>query len=143
MTPVEAFDRRSAFCARLKIERERRGTSLAAIAEVTKVKGSLLEALERGDLSRWPKGIYRRAFFREYASAIGLPADLMVGEFLDLFTDREPTVTSVRPMVDDVPVSLRLTFAEARGAGRAADVQALEPVHKRLGAAVIDIVAVA
>ena len=144
MTPVEAFDRRRVFCARLKSERERRGTSLAAIAEVTKVKGSLLEALERGDLSRWPKGIYRRAFFREYASAIGLPTDLLVAEFLDLFTDGEPIVTSVRPVSEDVPVNLRLTFADTPRVGApAAEAQDLEPVWRRLGAAVIDILAVA
>jgi hypothetical protein len=129
MTTVEAPERRRAFCARLKGEREGRGTSLAAIAETTKVKASLLEAFERGDLSRWPKGIYRRAFFREYVATIGLPPEPYVGEFVDLFSDGEsprelvpppnPGVVAPGVVTADVAVpginpaggALRLTFA--------------------------------
>ena len=116
MTTVDAPDTRRSFCARLKDERERRGTSLAAIAELTKVKASLLEALERGDLSRWPKGIYRRAFFREYVAAIGLPADYHVSAFIELFSDDDapspnvPTPNAVASGKTTGP--LRLTFAE-------------------------------
>jgi len=94
MTPVEASDGRSAFCARLKHERERRGTSLADIAASTKIKASLLEALERGDLSRWPKGLYQRAFFREYVAAIGLAPDDVTPEFAELFADGETSGTT-------------------------------------------------
>jgi transcriptional regulator with XRE-family HTH domain len=89
MTPVDASEQRNEFCARLKRERERHGVSLAAIAETTKVKSSLLAALERGDLSRWPKGIYRRSFFRDYAATAGLPVDDYTSEFLLLFADRD------------------------------------------------------
>jgi transcriptional regulator with XRE-family HTH domain len=78
---------RQTYCAQLKEARERLGISLDVIAERTKVNESLFAALERGDLSRWPTGIYRRAFFREYASAIGLPAETAVGDFLQLFPD--------------------------------------------------------
>ena len=114
MTPVEASDRRRAFCARLKSERERRGTSLEAIAASTKIKGSLLDAFERGDLSRWPKGIYRRAFFRDYVAAIGLPVDPTVSDFLELFTDGAPSTTSQPPVVaasEPAPTNLRLFLA--------------------------------
>jgi len=45
MTTVETSDKRRAFCARLKSERERRGRSLADIATSTKIKASLLDAL--------------------------------------------------------------------------------------------------
>jgi len=78
---------RQAYCARLKEARERRGISLEAIADITKVNEALFVALERNDVSRWPTGIYRRSFFREYATAIGLPADSAVNEFLRLFPD--------------------------------------------------------
>ena len=78
---------RQAYCARLKEARERRGISLEAIADLTKVNEALFAALERNDLSRWPTGIYRRSFFREYAIAIGLPVASSVGEFLELFPD--------------------------------------------------------
>jgi transcriptional regulator with XRE-family HTH domain len=78
---------RAAYCERLKDTRERKGIRLDAIAARTKVSASLFVALERGDVSRWPTGIYRRSFFRAYASAIGLPVDTTLDEFLQLFPD--------------------------------------------------------
>ena len=75
------------FGAQLRQERERRGIALSSVAETTKVAESLLAALERGDVSKWPSGIYRRSFFREYATAIGLPSDVATSDFLRLFTE--------------------------------------------------------
>ena len=42
------------FGARLRQQRERQQIALTAIAEQTKIGLSLLEALERDDLSHWP-----------------------------------------------------------------------------------------
>ncbi len=77
----------SAFGPRLRQERERRQITLKAIADDTKISRSLLEALERDDVSRWPTGIFRRAFVRSYAEAIGLNADEVVREFAERFPD--------------------------------------------------------
>ena len=73
------------FGPRLRAERERRGISLETIASVTKVGGDLWDGLERNDFSRWPSGIFARAFVRDYARAIGLDADEVVDEFCRLF----------------------------------------------------------
>jgi len=62
----------------LRRERERRGVTLAKISEETKVAVPLLEGLEADDLSRWPGGIFRRAFTRSYATAVGLDPELVV-----------------------------------------------------------------
>jgi len=75
------------FGARLRQRRERQQIALATIAEQTKIKASLLEGLERDDLSHWPSGIFRRAFLRAYAHAIGLEPDLVVRECLELHPD--------------------------------------------------------
>jgi transcriptional regulator with XRE-family HTH domain len=75
------------FGARLREQREQQQVALITIAEQTKIKVSLLEALERDDVSRWPSGIFRRAFIRAYAHAIGLDPDLIVREFLELYPD--------------------------------------------------------
>jgi transcriptional regulator with XRE-family HTH domain len=75
------------FGARLRQRREQRQVALATIAEQTKIKLSLLEALERDDVSHWPGGIFRRAFIRAYAHAIGLEPDVVVREFLELYPD--------------------------------------------------------
>jgi transcriptional regulator with XRE-family HTH domain len=75
------------FGTRLKAEREGRGFTLVQIAESTKIPVALLQGLERNDLSRWPKGLYRRAFFRSYVTALGLRAEPLVLEFARLFPD--------------------------------------------------------
>ena len=75
------------FGARLRQRRERQQITLTAIAEQTKIKLSLLEGLERDDVSRWPAGIFRRAFVRAYAHAIALDPDVVVREFLELYPD--------------------------------------------------------
>jgi len=76
------------FGARLREQRERKTISLIAISEQTKIKPSLLEALERDDVSHWPTGIFRRAFIRAYASAIELDPDVVVREFLEKYPTR-------------------------------------------------------
>ena len=83
------------FGARLRQRREKQQIALTTIAEQTKIKLSLLEALERDDLSRWPEGIFRRAFVRAYAHAIGLEPDVVVREFLDDHPDPVEVVATV------------------------------------------------
>ena len=75
------------FGARLRRQREQQNIALVTIAEQTKIKVSLLEALERDDVSRWPVGIFRRAYIRAYAHAIGLSPDQIVREFLESYPD--------------------------------------------------------
>jgi transcriptional regulator with XRE-family HTH domain len=72
---------------RLRAERERRRITLESIAANTKIGISLLKALERDDVSRWPSGIFRRSFVRAYAEAIGLDGDEVVRDFLDQHPD--------------------------------------------------------
>lgn len=76
---------RETFGPRLRRERERRGITLDTIATVTRVGTDLWEGLERNDFSRWPSGIFARAFVRDYARAVGLDADEVVDEFCRLF----------------------------------------------------------
>ena len=82
------------FGAGLRQRREEQQIALSTIAEQTKIKLSLLEGLERDDVSRWPSGIFRRAFVRDYARAIGLQPDAVVREFLDRYPDPPEDVTA-------------------------------------------------
>jgi transcriptional regulator with XRE-family HTH domain len=75
------------FGARLRRQRERQKITLAAIAEQTKIHLPLLEELEQDKATHWPSGIFRRAFVRAYADAIGLQPDDVVREFLTLYPD--------------------------------------------------------
>jgi transcriptional regulator with XRE-family HTH domain len=74
---------------RLRACRERRGITIAAVADSIKIKRSLLDDLERNDVSKWPPGIYGRALVREYAKSLGLPADDVVQQFVQLFSGSE------------------------------------------------------
>ena len=75
------------FGTRLRTHREAQNIALTTIAERTKIKLSLLEELERDDVSHWPTGIFRRAFIRDYARAIGFDQDAVVREFVELYPD--------------------------------------------------------
>lgn len=91
------------FGVRLRQRRERQEIPLATIAEQTKIKLSLLEGLERDDVSHWPTGIFRRAFIRAYAHAIGLEPDVVVREFLERHPDPievVETVSATAPRID-------------------------------------------
>jgi helix-turn-helix protein len=76
---------RDTFGPRLRSERERRGISIDTIVAVTKVGADLWTGLERNDFSKWPSGIFARAFVRDYAKAVGLDADDVVDEFCRLY----------------------------------------------------------
>ena len=75
------------FGARLRRQREQRQIPLSTIAEQTKISISILQGLEADDVSRWPTGIFRRAFVRTYAAAIGLEPEGVVREFLQIHRD--------------------------------------------------------
>ena len=115
---------RDGFGPRLKAERERRGITLQKIAASTKIGVPLLEALERNDVSRWPQGIYRRAFIRAYVGALGLPPEPLVAEFVRLFPEHTASVpahqiSAIRSVATvlqpDPPVPLAPTLAESTG----------------------------
>jgi transcriptional regulator with XRE-family HTH domain len=114
--PREVSRMAQSFGARMRERREKQQVSLIAIAEQTKIKLSLLDALERDDVTHWPSGIFRRAFIRTYAHAIGLEPDIVVREFLELYPDPVETVTAM-PALDaaatntpERPAPLRVRF---------------------------------
>jgi transcriptional regulator with XRE-family HTH domain len=97
MTPQETF------VIRLRRHRQRHRISLEEIAIETNVKPELLEALEKNDLSGWPRGLYARSWIRAYASAVGLDPMDTVDEFCRLFPqgDRrvQPTIEEMAAIV--------------------------------------------
>jgi hypothetical protein len=99
---------------RLKRQRERAGVTLQTISQATKVPVALFAGLEAGDCSRWPTGLYARAYVRSYAEAVGLNPDETVDEFglafgISIKSDglETPPLLSSRP-----PGALRLSLVE-------------------------------
>jgi transcriptional regulator with XRE-family HTH domain len=73
------------FGPNLRRIREQRGISLEELADRTNVEVEVWAAMERNDFSRWPRGIFARAFVREYARAIGVDAESAVDDFCRWF----------------------------------------------------------
>jgi transcriptional regulator with XRE-family HTH domain len=76
---------REAFGPGLRRVRVQRGITVEQIAAATKVSADLWTGLERNDLSRWPGGIYARAYVRAYAVEIGADPEATVDEFCRCF----------------------------------------------------------
>ena len=105
----------ASFGARLRRERERRQIPLSSIASSTKISLGLLQALERDDLSRWPSGIFRRAFIRAYAQAAGLDPVAITHEFLERYPeapDDSPRPASASREQASMVTPLRLTLGD-------------------------------
>lgn len=137
------------FGARLRTQRERRGVSLDTIAHSTKIAVGLFEALERDDTARWPSGIFRRAFIRAYATAIGLDPESTVKEFLERFPDPadqkpagvgEGDRAGVPPSTSSATLNgpLRLTLADEPPRPMIARLEAMRSRLPRAAAAVCD-----
>ena len=129
---------RATFGAWLRRERERRGLALDLIANRTKIAASLLAGLEEGDLSRWPTGIFRRAFVRAYADAVGLDPERLLAEFAVVHPEAGQAVVTVPRRLTTTGVraeALRLTLADGRRRSW------LDP--RRIGGALVDALVVA
>jgi len=86
---------REAFGPNLRRLRVKRGISLETIAAATKVHTDLWAGLERNDFSRWPAGIYARAYVRAYALEVGIDPDTTVDEFCRMFPNGDRRVVRV------------------------------------------------
>jgi hypothetical protein len=138
------------FGARLRAHRERQRIGLAAIAHSTKISVALFEGLERDDVSRWPTGIFRRAFIRAYAEAVGLDPAPVLSEFLERFPDPtgEPYVPVARServglaANDRLPSDsgpLRLTLADEGTSSASRRIKMLVARSHRAAAAAYDL----
>jgi cytoskeleton protein RodZ len=67
--------------AYLQAVREHRSLSLAQVADLTRVRRTYLEALERDDLTPLPSRPFAVGYVRAYARALGLDGDAAVARF--------------------------------------------------------------
>jgi len=137
-------DRRG-FGERLKRQRERAGVTLEAISRSTKVPVALFAGLEAGDCSRWPAGLFARAYVRSYAETIGINPDETVEEFAAAFgiTLKSDGIETAPPLSARAPGALRLGLVDdslnLTTLGRRAGLAASEVVLGALIAAVAQV----
>src|SRR4029079_7926032 len=123
----------TSFGTRLRQQREERQVALEDISAKTKIKVALLEGLEADDLSKWPQGIFRRAYIRAYAQDIGLAPDTLVQQFLALYPEppeEQPLVAPESPKRP--PTRLRFLLHAAVGGAPQAATDARDGYQARL-----------
>ena len=72
---------------KLRSAREAKGLTLTDVASITKISAGMLKALEEADFEFLPRGIYTRAFIKNYSIALGLKADVILDEFVEKYPD--------------------------------------------------------
>jgi cytoskeleton protein RodZ len=65
----------------LREGRERKGLTVEAVEEKTKIAPSVIVALEEGNSARFPHPVYARGFVRSYALLLGLDAQELCAHF--------------------------------------------------------------
>ena len=84
------------FGDRLKSEREDRGLSIQAVAEILRVDHGLLRALERNDFDALPDEAAMMDCLQAYAECLEVDSDLMIEDYV---RERD---NSLRRLEDDV-----------------------------------------
>lgn len=83
----------------LRAARERRGLTLQALSEATKISPSVLTALENNEVEDLPGGLFIRSFVRAYAAEVGLDPEGAVDALLSAFPHERPD-TVAKPRDD-------------------------------------------
>jgi len=81
--------------ASLREYRLANGLTLETIVAKTKIRGSILTALEEDRLENLPEPVFLKAFLRQLAACLGLNPDIICQEYMDRHSDSTPT--SERP----------------------------------------------
>lgn len=137
---------------RLRQAREAQGVDLEALAQRTRLRIHLLEAVEQGRFDALPRGVYARAVVRAYAEAVGLDPNRVVTEVAPQLPEPEDPIEGLArvrgferpppsPSAGETPIEAPLPAA-ARTAiplARAAAVAALDTTVLLAFAAIITV----
>jgi cytoskeleton protein RodZ len=92
------------FGAELAQAREQRGITLTELSRRTKIGVDALKAIERGDMTALPGGLYTRGFLRAYAREVGCNPDDIVRRYREKFQNQDFAATAMAQL--DSGVSL-------------------------------------
>lgn len=96
------------FGERMQRERHKRGITLDAVSQTTKIGTHILEALEKDEFDKLPGGIFNKGFVREYARFLGMDEKKVLKEFIEVAGDPE------QPLPDP-PVPRRPEVPQPKG----------------------------
>jgi cytoskeletal protein RodZ len=86
--------------------RQKRGISLETIAASTKLSVRQLEAIEAGDFSRLPGGIYNTNYIKQYARAIDFDEADLLAFYQDTCNPLTPASRAAKPVVSRISNAL-------------------------------------
>lgn len=75
---------------RLRAARRARGLTLRDVAETTKISIRTLQAIEVNHFDGLPGGLFRKAYVRAFAAAVGLDPDALARDFAERFEPEAP-----------------------------------------------------
>ncbi len=102
----------------LAAERERQGLARADIAQRLHMSVSQVEALEASDYERLPRGTFLKGFTRNYARALGLDADAVMGLLAqDAPRESSPDIVVPSQNIRFDPLGQRLANPYVKAAG--------------------------
>ena len=101
----------------LKDARERKGLTVADVAEQTHLLPQMVEEIEQDDFHRFAAAIYGRGFIRLYAECVGENPEPLVQEFSEIYSGARRPVIATRK-VKTAPESVKLVESSTTPSGR-------------------------
>ncbi len=120
--------------ATLRAAREKRNLSQADIAEATRIKVHIIDAIENNDFQRLTAPLYVKGFIRMYAERVGLDPEPLIREYLVRYAQQvRPTLNADLPQSagPDLP---REPVARNRPRRQAAPVRTVDAAGAMLAA---------
>lgn len=81
----------------LRLARERLGLSLRDVADRTRIRVTILDAIENQDIERLPPAIFTRGFVKAYAREVGLDPETTAAQYAALVEPSTAPSEHVRP----------------------------------------------
>jgi cytoskeletal protein RodZ len=85
--------------ATLADERRRQGKSLADVEAATRVRGRLIEALEKGEYDTLPSSAYVKGYIQSYADYLEIPSGPLVAQFNAETAGRDAAKATQHPYI--------------------------------------------
>jgi cytoskeleton protein RodZ len=90
---------------RLQAARIKKGLSLEDVANRMHLSASILEAIEVNDFDEITAPIFVKGYLRAYARIVALSEDEMIQQYIDLYSEEDPPISSTSNMVPELSVT--------------------------------------
>ncbi len=89
---------------RLQAERIKKGLSLEDVAGRMHLSNNILEAIEENNFDEITAPIFVKGYLRAYARIVALSEDDMIEQYLEMYSEEDPPISSTSNMVPELSV---------------------------------------